>query len=137
MLRNTVIWKGGDPLPGQVKFTFWHVMFFAWFCNMAMHIGMSDLTVFRFARQDRGTACDGRRHVSGALSLPGLPPRFFTRPAPSDPGNTDGAARPTRLPRLRHRRPDLRNRRRLDHGQPDDLPRGPRLSSDRAAIVAI
>ncbi len=35
-----VIWKGGDPLPGQVKFTFWHVMFFAWFCNMAMHIGM-------------------------------------------------------------------------------------------------
>jgi purine-cytosine permease-like protein len=25
-------------------------MFFAWFCNMAMHIGMSDLSVFRFAR---------------------------------------------------------------------------------------
>jgi purine-cytosine permease-like protein len=45
-----VIWKGGDPLPGQVKFTFWHVMFFAWFCNMAMHVGMSDLTVFRYAR---------------------------------------------------------------------------------------
>lgn len=49
-LANTHIWKGGDPLPGQVKFTFWHVMFFAWFCNMAMHIGMSDLSVFRFAR---------------------------------------------------------------------------------------
>ena len=49
--RNTAIWKGGDPLPGQVKFTFWHVMFFAWFCNMAMHIGMSDLSVFRFARK--------------------------------------------------------------------------------------
>jgi purine-cytosine permease-like protein len=48
---NSVIWKGGDPQPGQVKFTFWHVMFFAWFCNMAMHIGMSDLTVFRYARQ--------------------------------------------------------------------------------------
>ena len=45
-----VIWVGGDPLPGQVKFTFWHVMFFAWFCNMAMHIGMADLTVFRFAK---------------------------------------------------------------------------------------
>jgi len=26
-------------------------MFFAWFCNMAMHIGMSDLSVFRFARR--------------------------------------------------------------------------------------
>jgi purine-cytosine permease-like protein len=50
-LANTHIWKGGNPLPGQVKFTFWHVMFFAWFCNMAMHIGMSDLSVLRFARK--------------------------------------------------------------------------------------
>ena len=49
-LAKTTIWKGGDPLPGQVKFTFWHVTFFAWFCNMAMHVGMSDLSVFRFAR---------------------------------------------------------------------------------------
>jgi purine-cytosine permease-like protein len=45
------IWTGGDPFPGQTKFTFWHVTFFAWFCNMAMHIGMSDLSVFRFARR--------------------------------------------------------------------------------------
>jgi purine-cytosine permease-like protein len=49
-LAQTTIWKGGEPLPGKLKFTFWHVMFFAWFCNMAMHIGMSDLSVFRFAR---------------------------------------------------------------------------------------
>jgi purine-cytosine permease-like protein len=48
---QTIIWKGGEPLPGQVKFTVWHVMFFAWFCNMAMHIGMADLTVFRYARK--------------------------------------------------------------------------------------
>jgi purine-cytosine permease-like protein len=47
---SDVIWVGGDPLPGQVKFTVWHTMFFAWFCNMAMHIGMADLSVFRFAR---------------------------------------------------------------------------------------
>ena len=46
-----IIWKGGAPLPGQVKFTFWHVMFFAWFCNMAMHIGMADLSVLRYARK--------------------------------------------------------------------------------------
>jgi purine-cytosine permease-like protein len=26
-------------------------MFFAWFCNMAMHIGMADLTVLRYARR--------------------------------------------------------------------------------------
>jgi purine-cytosine permease-like protein len=50
-LATTHIWKGGDPLPGQVKFTFWHFVFFAWFCNMAMHVGMSDLTIFRFARK--------------------------------------------------------------------------------------
>lgn len=50
-LCRTAIWKGGDPLPGQVKFTFWHVTFFAWFCNMAMHVGMSDLSVLRFARK--------------------------------------------------------------------------------------
>jgi purine-cytosine permease-like protein len=50
-LASTVIWKGGEPFPGQAKFTFWHVLFFAWFCNMAWHIGMADLTVFRYARK--------------------------------------------------------------------------------------
>jgi len=50
-LAKTTIWKGGAPLKGQVKFTFWHVMFFAWFCNIAMHIGMADLSVFRFAKK--------------------------------------------------------------------------------------
>lgn len=50
-LCRTTIWKGGPPLPGQVKFTFWHVLFFAWFCNMAAHIGMSDLSLFRYARK--------------------------------------------------------------------------------------
>ncbi len=50
-LAKTQIWQGGPPHPGRVKFTFWHVMFFAWFCNMAMHIGMSDLSVLRFARK--------------------------------------------------------------------------------------
>jgi purine-cytosine permease-like protein len=58
-LADTVIWKGGDPLPGQTKFTFWHVIFFAWFCNMAMHIGMSDLSVFRFARKSRYAVASG------------------------------------------------------------------------------
>ena len=30
---------------------FWSVFLFAWFCNAAMHIGMSDLSVFRFAKK--------------------------------------------------------------------------------------
>ncbi|GAB2785711.1 hypothetical protein GCM10027275_32600 [Rhabdobacter roseus] len=43
------IWTG-VPLAGQSQFTFWHVLFFAWFCNMAMHIGMADMSVLRYAR---------------------------------------------------------------------------------------
>lgn len=50
-LATTSIWTGGAPQLGQVKFTFWHVLFFAWFCNMAWHIGMADLSIFRFARK--------------------------------------------------------------------------------------
>jgi len=46
------IWgEGGDPFPGQIKYTFWHVFFWSWFANAAMHIGMSDLSVFRFAKK--------------------------------------------------------------------------------------
>lgn len=51
------IWPGGDPLPGQTKFTFWHVVFFAWFCNAAMHMGMSDLSIFRYAKKWRYGLC--------------------------------------------------------------------------------
>ncbi|MBO0324092.1 hypothetical protein J0X14_17415 [Muricauda sp. CAU 1633] len=46
------IWgEGSEPFPGQIKYTFWHVLFWSWFANAAMHIGMSDLTVFRFAKK--------------------------------------------------------------------------------------
>lgn len=49
-IANEKIWTG-VPLRDQSKFTFWHVMFFAWFCNMAMHIGMSDLSILRYAKK--------------------------------------------------------------------------------------
>ncbi|MCK5469002.1 MAG: hypothetical protein KAI99_10835, partial [Cyclobacteriaceae bacterium] len=49
-VANEKIWTG-VPLEGQSQFTFWHVMFFAWFANMAMHIGMSDLSIFRYAKK--------------------------------------------------------------------------------------
>jgi purine-cytosine permease-like protein len=48
---QTILWNGGPPLAGRVKFTFWHVMFFAWFCNVAWHMGMADLSVLRYARR--------------------------------------------------------------------------------------
>lgn len=46
------IWgEGSEPFPGQIKYTFWHVAIWSWFANAAMHIGMSDLSVFRFAKK--------------------------------------------------------------------------------------
>ncbi|WP_298365954.1 hypothetical protein [uncultured Lutibacter sp.] len=48
------IWgEGFEPFPGQTKFTFWHVVLWSWFANGAMHIGMSDLSVFRFAKEPK------------------------------------------------------------------------------------
>jgi purine-cytosine permease-like protein len=46
------IWgEGSEPFPGQLKYTFWHVVIWSWFANGAMHVGMSDLSVFRFAKK--------------------------------------------------------------------------------------
>ncbi len=47
---NTKMWTG-IPLENHDKFTFWHVLFFAWFCNMAMHIGMADMSILRYAKK--------------------------------------------------------------------------------------
>lgn len=44
------IWTG-QVLEGQSKFTLWHVIFFSWFTNMAMHIGMADLSILRYAKK--------------------------------------------------------------------------------------
>ncbi|MEK9570028.1 MAG: hypothetical protein VW124_13535 [Paracoccaceae bacterium] len=46
------VWgTGTEPFPGQIKYTFWHVAIWSWFANGAMHVGMSDLSVFRFAKK--------------------------------------------------------------------------------------
>ncbi|WP_043527697.1 purine-cytosine permease family protein [Litchfieldella xinjiangensis] len=49
-LADTAIWTGVQ-VPGQPTFSIWHVIFFAWFANMAMHVGMADLSVLRFAHK--------------------------------------------------------------------------------------
>jgi NCS1 family nucleobase:cation symporter-1 len=36
---------------GEQEFGFWKIVVFAWLCNGAMHFGMADLSIFRFARQ--------------------------------------------------------------------------------------
>lgn len=49
-VATTKIWNG-VAAAGQEKFGFWHVLFFAWFCNLAMHVGLSDMAIFRYARK--------------------------------------------------------------------------------------
>ncbi len=46
---RTRVWTG-VPTAGQEQFNVWHIMFFAWFANLAMHIGLSDMALFRYAR---------------------------------------------------------------------------------------
>jgi NCS1 family nucleobase:cation symporter-1 len=36
---------------GVKEFSFWQIVVFAWLCNGAMHFGMADLSIFRFARK--------------------------------------------------------------------------------------
>ena len=88
-LAETVIWTGGEPLPGQTKFGFWHVMFFAWFANMAMHVGMSDLSVFRFARKARyGLATAAGMYLGHFLAWISAS-ILFALQLHQDPSNTD------------------------------------------------
>jgi cytosine permease len=49
-VATTKVWNG-VATPGQDKFGFLHILFFAWFCNLAMHIGLSDMAVFRYAKK--------------------------------------------------------------------------------------
>jgi purine-cytosine permease-like protein len=44
------IWTG-TAMEGQSQFTIWHVIFFTWFANAAMHLGMSDLSIMRYAKK--------------------------------------------------------------------------------------
>jgi len=49
-VATTKVWNG-VAAPGQDRFGFWHILFFAWFCNLAMHVGLSDLALFRYAKK--------------------------------------------------------------------------------------
>jgi purine-cytosine permease-like protein len=46
------VWTG-IATEGQEKFTLGHILFFAWFANLAMHIGLSDMALFRYAKDWR------------------------------------------------------------------------------------
>jgi len=48
-VAHTKIWNG-IPAEGQEKLGMMHIIFFAWFCNLAMHVGLSDMALFRYAK---------------------------------------------------------------------------------------
>lgn len=48
-VSGELIWTG-VPADGGEGLGFWHVMAFAWICNLAMHGGLSDMAVLRYAK---------------------------------------------------------------------------------------
>jgi len=50
-------WNNGisvvQSINGKADFGFWKIVIFSWLCNAAMHFGMADLTIMRFAKDAR------------------------------------------------------------------------------------
>ncbi len=49
-IAQTKIWTG-VPFQGESKYGFWSCVGLAWLCNVSQHMGMGDVTIFRFARK--------------------------------------------------------------------------------------
>lgn len=49
-IANEAIWTGSSQGTSN-NIGFWHVAAFAWICNLAMHIGLSDMAIFRYAKR--------------------------------------------------------------------------------------
>jgi cytosine permease len=48
-IADTQIWKG--PEGGGGGMGFWHIVAFAWGCNLGMHLGLTDMAMFRYAKR--------------------------------------------------------------------------------------
>ena len=49
-VANDKIWTG-VAAEGQLKYGFWSCVGFAWLCNISQHMGMGDVTIFRYAKK--------------------------------------------------------------------------------------
>lgn len=49
-VAQTKIWTG-VPFEGQSQYGFWSCVGLAWLCNISQHMGMGDVTIFRYARK--------------------------------------------------------------------------------------
>jgi NCS1 family nucleobase:cation symporter-1 len=47
-----IVWTGQTP-DGSPPMGFWKITAFAWICNLAMHGGLSDMAMFRYAKRAR------------------------------------------------------------------------------------
>jgi cytosine permease len=56
-MAATAVWTGVSPEGSTEHIGFWHVVGFAWICNLGMHIGLSDMAAFRFAQKARYGLC--------------------------------------------------------------------------------
>lgn len=48
-MADRVVWTGTTP-DGSAPMGFWKIAAFAWICNLAMHAGLSDMALFRYAK---------------------------------------------------------------------------------------
>ncbi|MFK7900499.1 MAG: hypothetical protein AB8B61_07045, partial [Cyclobacteriaceae bacterium] len=55
-IKEAKFWTEGvnfvQSKSGAVEFGFWKIVVFSWLCNGAMHFGMADLSIFRFAKSE-------------------------------------------------------------------------------------
>lgn len=49
-VANTKIWAG-VPAEGMKQFNIWHIIFFSWLANTALHLGLQDTFIYRFAKK--------------------------------------------------------------------------------------
>ena len=89
-VANEKIWTG-KVAEGMGKFTIWHVIAFAWLCNMPQHFGMGDMTILRFAKKWQMGFCScagmylghyGAWIASGILCAAALNLGIATAPGP-------------------------------------------------------
>lgn len=49
-IANEKIWTG-EPEEGHLAYGFWSCVGLAWLCNITQHMGMGDVTIFRYAKK--------------------------------------------------------------------------------------
>jgi len=88
-VANDKIWTG-NVAKGYSKYTIWHVIAFAWLCNMPQHFGMADLTILRYARKWQMGFCSSAGmylgHYIAWVASGILCAAAIDRGIPTDPG---------------------------------------------------